>query len=53
MIEAAWIAFAFGMGLAARIVGLPPLVGYLGAGFALAERPVIFQYGVGGQSTRK
>ena len=36
MIEAAWIAFAFGMGLAARIVGLPPLVGYLGAGFALA-----------------
>ncbi len=36
MIEAAWIAFAFGMGLAARAVGLPPLVGYLGAGFALA-----------------
>lgn len=36
MIEAAWIAFAFAMGLAARTVGLPPLVGYLGAGFALA-----------------
>ena len=36
MIEAAWIAFAFGMGLAARTLGLPPLVGYLGAGFALA-----------------
>lgn len=36
MIEAAWIAFAFGMGLAARAIGLPPLVGYLGAGFALA-----------------
>lgn len=36
MIEAAWIAFAFAMGLAARAVGLPPLVGYLGAGFALA-----------------
>lgn len=36
MIEAVWIAFAFGMGLAARGLGLPPLVGYLGAGFALA-----------------
>ncbi|MEX6502669.1 cation:proton antiporter domain-containing protein [Pseudomonas zhanjiangensis] len=36
MIEATWIAFAFIMGLAARAYGLPPLVGYLGAGFALA-----------------
>jgi predicted Kef-type K+ transport protein len=36
MIESAWIAFAFVMGLVARGVGLPPLVGYLGAGFALA-----------------
>ncbi|MDP3816064.1 cation:proton antiporter family protein [Pseudomonas sp.] len=36
MIEASWIAFAFVMGLAARGIGLPPLVGYLGAGFALA-----------------
>ena len=36
MIEATWIAFAFVMGLGARSVGLPPLVGYLGAGFALA-----------------
>src|SRR3989344_4361560 len=36
MIEATWIAFAFVMGLVARGMGLPPLVGYLGAGFALA-----------------
>ena len=36
MIEATWIAFAFVMGLAARAYGLPPLIGYLGAGFALA-----------------
>jgi predicted Kef-type K+ transport protein len=36
MIEATWIAFAFVMGLAARAIGLPPLVGYLAAGFTLA-----------------
>ena len=36
MIEATWIAFAFGLGLLARYVGLPPLIGYLSAGFALA-----------------
>ncbi len=36
MIEATWIAFAFILGLAARAIGLPPLIGYLCAGFALA-----------------
>lgn len=36
MIEAVWIAFAFMMGLAVRQIGLPPLIGYLGAGFALS-----------------
>lgn len=36
MIEASWIAFAFTLGLIARAIGLPPLIGYLGAGFALA-----------------
>ncbi|MGD2083227.1 MAG: cation:proton antiporter [Chromatiales bacterium] len=30
-----WIAVAFGLGLAARRVGLPPLVGFLVAGFVL------------------
>ena len=36
MIEATWIAFAFILGLATRSIGLPPLIGYLAAGFALA-----------------
>ena len=36
MIDATWIAFDCVLGLGARSVGLPPLVGYLGAGFALA-----------------
>lgn len=35
MLDVAWIAVAFGLGLAARQVGLPPLVGYLLAGFVL------------------
>jgi predicted Kef-type K+ transport protein len=30
-----WVAVAFAMGVAVRQVGLPPLVGYLAAGFAL------------------
>lgn len=33
--EIVWIAAAFVLGLAARQIGLPPLVGYLAAGFAL------------------
>jgi len=36
VIEAVWIAFAFGLGLLFKQVGLPPLIGYLGAGFALS-----------------
>lgn len=36
MLEASWIAFAFVLGLAARYIGLPPLIGYLAAGFALS-----------------
>lgn len=35
MLDIVWIAFAFGLGLAVRQIGLPPLVGYLAAGFAL------------------
>ena len=35
--DPAWIAIAFLAGLLARTLGLPPLVGYLGAGFALHE----------------
>jgi predicted Kef-type K+ transport protein len=33
--EAIWIIFAFVLGLTLRHLGLPPLVGYLAAGFAL------------------
>ena len=35
MNEVAWIALAFVLGLGARFVGLPPLVGFLVAGFLL------------------
>ncbi len=33
--DAAWITLAFAMGLLAKQVGLPPLVGFLATGFAL------------------
>jgi predicted Kef-type K+ transport protein len=35
MLDVVWIGLAFVLGLLARQVGLPPLVGYLVAGFAL------------------
>ncbi|MFO7602674.1 MAG: cation:proton antiporter family protein [Gammaproteobacteria bacterium] len=31
-----WLAFVFALGLIMRLVGLPPLVGYLAAGFVLS-----------------
>lgn len=36
MIEAVWLTFAFTLGMLVRMIGLPPLVGYLAAGFALS-----------------
>ncbi|MDR9426442.1 MAG: sodium:proton exchanger, partial [Marinobacter sp.] len=36
MPEAIWITFAFVLGLGVKTVGLPPLVGYLAAGFVLS-----------------
>ena len=36
MPEALWIVFAFALGLLVKGIGLPPLVGYLGAGFVLS-----------------
>lgn len=36
MSEALWISFAFTLGLMVKSIGLPPLVGYLAAGFALS-----------------
>ena len=35
LLDAVWISVAFATGLLARLVGLPPLVGYLAAGFVL------------------
>lgn len=36
MLEAVWIGFAFSLGLLVRAVGLPPLIGYLLAGFVIS-----------------
>ena len=36
MLEAVWIGFAFSLGLLVRAIGLPPLVGYLLAGFVIS-----------------
>jgi len=44
MPEAIWISFAFGLGLLIKMVHLPPLIGYLAAGFilsAMAANPSI------------
>lgn len=35
LIEAVWIGFAFSLGLLVRLIGLPPLIGYLAAGFVI------------------
>lgn len=45
MFDAVWIGVAFILGLTARRIGLPPLVGYLLAGF------VLFYFGVGASET--
>lgn len=37
MLEAVWIGFAFSLGLGVRLIGLPPLVGYLAAGFLISS----------------
>ncbi len=33
-----WLSFAFALGLLMRLIGLPPLVGYLAAGFVLSTQ---------------
>jgi predicted Kef-type K+ transport protein len=40
MLDVVWITLAFALGLLSRLLGLPPLVGYLVAGF------VLFAFGV-------
>lgn len=37
IIATTWLSFAFGLGLIMRLIGLPPLVGYLAAGFLLSS----------------
>jgi predicted Kef-type K+ transport protein len=37
MTELVWVGVAFSFGLIVRTVGLPPLIGYLGAGFAIHQ----------------
>ncbi|MDX1492368.1 MAG: cation:proton antiporter family protein [Pseudohongiellaceae bacterium] len=37
MLETIWIGFAFSLGLGVRLIGLPPLVGYLAAGFLISS----------------
>ncbi|MEM7503973.1 MAG: cation:proton antiporter [Pseudomonadota bacterium] len=38
--DVAWIALAFALGLLSRLAGLPPLVGYLAAGFFLSTQGI-------------
>ena len=38
--DVVWISLAFALGLSARLVGLPPLVGFLAAGFVLSGQGV-------------
>ena len=47
MPEAIWITFAFGLGLMVKAIGLPPLVGYLAAGFALSGLATFTDLSVG------
>ena len=51
MPEAIWISFAFGLGLLIKAVGLPPLVGYLGAGFVLSGLAASPSIGISAEPT--
>ncbi|MBT8071987.1 MAG: cation:proton antiporter [Gammaproteobacteria bacterium] len=39
--DVAWITLAFFMGLAARFIGLPPLIGFLATGFLLNAQGIV------------
>jgi predicted Kef-type K+ transport protein len=43
MMEAIWIGFALFFGLAVKQTGLPPLIGYLAAGFAISQFSGVFE----------
>ncbi|MEH8020627.1 cation:proton antiporter [Rheinheimera metallidurans] len=44
MLEAVWIGFAFSLGLLVRAIGLPPLIGYLIAGFVISATSADLNY---------
>ncbi|MEJ2400196.1 MAG: cation:proton antiporter [Xanthomonadales bacterium] len=39
--DVAWITLAFLMGLAARLIGLPPMIGFLATGFLLSTQGIV------------
>jgi predicted Kef-type K+ transport protein len=39
--DVAWITLAFLMGLGARLIGLPPLIGFLATGFLLSTQGIV------------
>lgn len=39
--DVAWITLAFLMGLGARLIGLPPLIGFLATGFLLSAQGIV------------
>ena len=39
--DVAWITLAFLMGFGARLVGLPPLIGFLATGFLLSTQGIV------------
>jgi predicted Kef-type K+ transport protein len=39
--DVAWISLAFGLGFLARLIGLPPLVGFLATGFVLNSLGIV------------
>jgi predicted Kef-type K+ transport protein len=39
--DVAWITLAFMMGLGARMIGLPPLIGFLATGFLLGSQGIV------------
>jgi hypothetical protein len=44
LIDAAWISFAFFCGFLARLVKLPPMIGFLAAGFLLTFTPLLARF---------
>jgi len=50
LLEAVWIGFAFSLGMLVRLIGLPPLIGYLAAGFVITLNAAELQLPQDGKS---